>query len=135
MLAAGCGTVVRGTNEQVAINVSPGSAQVSTTTRHQCTGSCVITVPRKQAFSVTASAPGYETQTVAVLTKVAGAGVATTAGNILVGGVIGIGVDSVSGANFDHVPNPVVINLQRAEPTIGPTRRRARERERNIPMS
>lgn len=33
------------------------------------------------------------------------------AGNILVGGLIGIGVDAVTGATLDHFPNPAVISL------------------------
>ncbi|GJD83932.1 hypothetical protein [Methylobacterium haplocladii] len=33
------------------------------------------------------------------------------AGNILLGGVVGIGVDAVTGAAFDHFPNPVSATL------------------------
>ena len=33
------------------------------------------------------------------------------AGNVLIGGVIGVGVDSVSGATLDHSSNPVLVEL------------------------
>lgn len=109
----GCGTVTRGTTEDVAINVTPDFAQVRTTNGKECTGSCTINVPRREAFQVTATAPGYRPETVNVTTRVAGAGAAAMAGNVLVGGVIGMGVDAATGAAFEHVPNPVVIDLER----------------------
>ena len=34
------------------------------------------------------------------------------AGNVLVGGIIGVGVDAASGAALDLTPNPVVVTLQ-----------------------
>jgi len=40
-----------------------------------------------------------------------GNGAAGLARNILVGGVIGVGVDAVTGATLDHFPNPAVITL------------------------
>ena len=35
-----------------------------------------------------------------------------TAGNIIFGGIIGLGVDAVSGANMSLSPNPVEVNLE-----------------------
>ena len=110
----GCGTVTRGTSEDVVINVTPDFADVSTTNGKRCTGSCTINVPRKEAFQVTASAPGYRSETVDVTTRVAGAGAAAMAGNVLVGGVIGMSVDAATGASLEHTPNPVNIDLERA---------------------
>ncbi|CCV09805.1 conserved hypothetical protein [Mesorhizobium sp. STM 4661] len=40
-----------------------------------------------------------------------GNGAVGLAGNILVGGLIGVGVDAVTGATLDHFPNPAVITL------------------------
>ncbi|WAP67077.1 hypothetical protein [Jiella pelagia] len=59
-----------------------------------------------------ASKPGYQTETVQVSTEVSGGGAAGMAGNILLGGVVGIGVDAVTGAALDHTPNPVNIVLE-----------------------
>ena len=69
-------------------------------------------MPRKDSFQVTASKPGYETKTVNVGTTVSKKGAAGVAGNIIAGGVIGVGVDAVTGAARDHTPNPVIINLE-----------------------
>lgn len=44
-------------------------------------------------------------------TKVAGAGVAGFAGNLVVGGIVGMGVDAVTGSTLEHFPNPVFASL------------------------
>jgi len=51
------------------------------------------------------------------LTKeVPGAGTAGFAGNLLAGGLVGMGVDAVTGAALDHKPNPVIVTLQPLAP-------------------
>ena len=101
-LATGCATATRGTTEQVVINYAPATATVTTSLNHTCRSSpCTIEVSREKRFVVTAAAPGYEMQTVAVNTKLAGRGTAAFAGNVLVGGVIGMGVDAATGATLD----------------------------------
>ena len=109
-----CATVVRGTTEDIVINYSPIDAAVTTSLNHTCTANpCTIKVKRKEEFSVTASKPGYQSKTVEVKTKFSKGGAAGLAGNVVAGGVIGLGVDAVSGATLDHYPNPVVIRLLR----------------------
>ena len=39
-------------------------------------------------------------------------GGAAVAGNVLVGGVVGLGVDAISGAAKELVPNPIKVNLE-----------------------
>ncbi|KZK76992.1 hypothetical protein PsAD46_04816 [Pseudovibrio sp. Ad46] len=115
ILLAGCGTVVRGTSEDIKIDVKPANAKITSTTAHTCVGPCVINVPRKKEFTLTASAPGYQSQVIDVQTRVSGKGAAGMAGNIILGGVIGVGVDAVTGATLDHYPNPVTFNLKRGK--------------------
>ena len=50
-------------------------------------------------------------QQVPVATKVAGAGVAGFAGNVIVGGLVGMGVDAATGSTLEHFPNPVFASL------------------------
>lgn len=109
---AGCAALTRGTEEDVSIQVSPQTAQVALSTGQQCIGPCVVKVSRKQSFTATASAPGYDPQSVAVGTRVSGGGGTALAGNLVFGGLIGAGVDIASGATLDHYPNPVVLALQ-----------------------
>ncbi|MEM8750224.1 MAG: translation initiation factor 2 [Pseudomonadota bacterium] len=128
----GCATVVRGTTEVVTINYSPADAKVTTSLNHTCQASpCLITVSRKEAFTVRATKPGYDEQVVAVRTKVSGKGAAGIAGNVLLGGVVGIGVDAATGATKDHYPNPVNIQLlpegSAKKPEIAPARKPAKK--------
>ena len=110
---AGCGSIARGTSENVAINATPSGASIQTSNGFKCDTTCNIKVSRKDDFTVTAAYPGYQSETVQVKRKVSGGGAAGMAGNILLGGVIGIGVDAATGAALDHYPNPVNINLEK----------------------
>ncbi len=84
-----------------------------------CVTPCILQFGRKDEFTVTASMPGYHTSEMAVSTRIAGAGAAGFAGNVLLGGVIGMGVDAATGATLEHYPNPVMMEmvpLRKGEP-------------------
>ncbi|CAO4186637.1 translation initiation factor 2 [Methylorubrum extorquens] len=123
---AACGSITRGTTELIAFTSEPPSAAVATTTSWYCaTTPCSLDVPRSEEFDVTFTKPGFQPQTVPVRTKLAGAGAAGFAGNVLAGGVIGMGVDAYTGAAMDHTPNPVAVTLvPDALPSAERTRRR-----------
>lgn len=74
-------------------------------------------MPRKSEFIATLSMPGYEPATITVTNKVATAGGVAMAGNVLVGGLIGAGVDAGTGAMLDLTPNPAHVDLQTMEAT------------------
>ena len=57
-------------------------------------------------------AEGYKTATVTVSHKTSNGGAAGVAGNVLLGGVIGLGVDLATGASQDLTPNPVTLKLE-----------------------
>ena len=69
-------------------------------------------MPKKQGFTVTFDKDGCESKTVNVVTRLSKSGGAAVAGNVLVGGIIGLGVDSVTGAAKELVPNPVEAKLE-----------------------
>jgi len=123
---AACGSVTRGTTELIAFTSEPPGAAVATTTNRYCpTTPCSLDVPRSEEFDVTFTKPGFQPQTVPVRTKLAGAGAAGFAGNVLAGGVIGMGVDAYTGAAMDHTPNPVAVTLV---PDALPSAQRPRRR-------
>ena len=68
-------------------------------------------VKRKHDLIVTVSKPGYETASINVTSQMAGAGGAAMAGNVLVGGIIGLAIDASSGATKELKPNPVKVTL------------------------
>lgn len=113
---AACATVTRGSEDAWVINSEPSGAKVETTNGHQCQATpCAIKMKRKSEFTATVTKPGYKPATVQVSHKTAGAGAAGVAGNVLVGGVIGLGVDMYTGASQDLVPNPVTVKLEPEE--------------------
>ena len=124
---AGCATVTRGTTNQMQMVSEPTGVTARTSLGHQCTTPCTLQVSRKDEFAVTFTMPGYEEQTVPVKTQLAGAGAAGFAGNLLVGGVVGMGVDAVTGSTLEHVPNPVsVVMTPVAKPAAARTKRPVR---------
>jgi hypothetical protein len=113
-----CATITRGTTNDIQISSEPSGANVRTSISHSCISPCTIKVGRRDEFQVVFNKDGYKEAVIPVKTQVAGAGVAGMAGNVLVGGVVGVGVDAYTGAAFEHSPNPVhaVLEPLRAEP-------------------
>lgn len=111
-LLGGCATVTRGTTSQVTIDSIPPGADARTSTGHSCPSTpCTIEVSRKSEFTVSYSKRGFHDAQIPVSTRIAGAGAAGFAGNVIVGGVVGMGVDAVTGSTLEHYPNPVVATL------------------------
>lgn len=110
---AGCATITRGTNTAWTVETTPGGAAVKTSNGFACDATpCSFKMPRKSEFTVTITKPGFKTVTTNVVHKVSGGGGAGMAGNVLVGGLIGAGVDASSGAMLDLVPNPLKVTLE-----------------------
>lgn len=110
---AACATVTRGSSDAWVVNTTPPGAKVETTNGHQCPATpCAIKMKRKSEFMATITKPGFKTATVSVSHKTANAGAAGVAGNVLLGGVIGLGVDLATGASQDLTPNPVNLTLE-----------------------
>lgn len=122
LMIAGCGSIVRGTSEDVAVQTDPAGAHVTTDIGLSCIGPCIIKVPRKKSFTVTAAADGYQSASASVGTRMSGAGAAGLGGNIILGGLIGGGIDLATGAAKDHFPNPVVLILTPLDPNAPPPR-------------
>jgi len=112
-----CATVTRGSSDAWQISSDPSGARVETTNGHFCDATpCAIRMKRKSEFVATVTKPGYEPAKVSVTHKTGNSGAAGLAGNVLVGGVIGLGVDAVTGASQDLVPNPAFVKLEPVKP-------------------
>lgn len=108
-----CATITRGTHDVLEVQTSPVGAQVAMSNGMQCPQTpCTLKVKRRSEFDVDITKDGYKPARVHVTNKVSGAGGAAMAGNVVLGGIIGAGVDAGSGAMLDLVPNPVVIALE-----------------------
>jgi hypothetical protein len=113
LVLAGCASITRGWNEQIQFNSDPPEASVRTSLGHSCLTPCSLHFGRKDEFTAVFAKPGYVTETISVRTQIAGAGAAGFAGNVIVGGVVGMGVDAASGATLEHCPNPVAVTMRR----------------------
>lgn len=113
LFMSGCATITRGTTDALVVNSQPQGAQVQLSNGMSCTSTpCTFKLPRKSDLQVTISKSGCQTVVTNVTHKTAGAGAAGVAGNVLVGGIIGLGVDAATGASQELVPNPLEVTLQ-----------------------
>ncbi len=119
----GCASVTRGTTENISIASTPAGATAEISGLDiptACVTPCVVVAKRSADITVTINKEGYEPQIIPLTKEIPGSGAAGFAGNILAGGLIGMGVDAATGAALDHKPNPVIVTLQPA--TLGPPR-------------
>jgi hypothetical protein len=127
----GCASATRGWTEQISIASSPSGAHATVTgsENHTCVTPCAIQVNRNSDLQVRLEMNGFEPEVVVLTKEIATSGAAGFAGNILLGGLIGMGVDAASGAPLDHKPNPVIVTLRPirpAEPLGRPSPKRGR---------
>ena len=107
-----CATITRGVHEKLSVMSDPPGANVALSTGERgVTPAKFVKERRTETFTVTVSKPGYVPQTVKVESKFGGTGGGAMAGNLLLGGAIGIGVDAGTGAYKSLYPNPVSVHL------------------------
>ncbi len=115
---AGCATVVRGAKDTANFESEPPGATVTVESvsedklgPFECVTPCEMELKRKRDWRVQFDREGYKPVTGKLHPKVTGGGVASGVGNVLAGGLIGIGVDAGTGANLDLRPNPITAIL------------------------
>lgn len=114
-----CATITRGTSEAWTVQTEPSGAAVRTTAGFACDATpCTFKMPRKAEFQVTITKPGYKTVNTQVIHQVSAGGGAGMAGNVILGGIIGAGVDIASGAMMELKPNPLVVTLELEAATV-----------------
>lgn len=98
--APGCATIIRGTDQEVAVNTNPVGATVQFSNGQTCTSPCKIKAARNQSIMLNISKPGCHPQTSTMMPVLAG-------GGVLLGGLIDYG----TGAVYDLQPNPLTVTL------------------------
>ena len=108
---SGCASVTRGTKDTLVVESDPAGAKVRLSTGQEGKTPTSFQLPRKKAFEVFIEKEGYEPLTVHVSSQISGKGGVGLAGNVLIGGVIGLGVDALTGAAKDLKPNPIKVTM------------------------
>jgi hypothetical protein len=125
----GCASVTRGTTENISISSTPAGAEATISGLDNptaCVTPCAITAKRSADISITFAKPGFESEIVTLTKEVPATGAAGFAGNVLAGGLVGMGVDAVTGAAQDHKPNPVIVTLKPIGQMAPPSAARSR---------
>ena len=108
----GCATITRGTKQSFTVLSEPPSADVELSNGLRCKTPCSLKVPRKDGFVVKINKEGYEPVEATITSQMSGGGGVALAGNILLGGLIGGGVDASNGSTKELKPNPLSVKLQ-----------------------
>jgi len=113
---SGCATVTRGTTQAFTVESAPIGATASFSNGERCETPCTLTLKRKYPVAIEVCKSGYATVTTQVVSQVSGAGGTAMAGNVIIGGLIGAGIDAGSGAMKDLRPNPLKLDLVEETP-------------------
>ncbi len=107
----GCASIVEGTTENVAVTTPPAEGAKCVLTSSE--GTYYVTTPgnalvhkTKNDLNVECDKDGFQHASLKVPAKFG----ATTAGNILAGGLVGITVDAATGANYSY-PQAVAVPM------------------------
>lgn len=107
-----CATVQRGPSETFVVRSAPSGADVSSSTGWECTTPCAVKVARRGDFTVTVRKEGYVTQVLSVKSVPVQKKKRTLADRVHVPtGLVGRATDLASGANREHQPNPLEVEL------------------------
>jgi len=107
-LWSGCATVIQGTTQEIPISSDPPGVKVSVDGRPDFTTPTVLVLSRHEPHILEFSFGGYHPEVVRLRPVFS----TVTAGNIVLGGLIGWGVDSASGAQYRLVPPVVHVSLR-----------------------
>ncbi len=123
---SGCATIIKGTKESISVNTTPEQGAACTLVNSE--GTWYVTTPgsttvhrTKNDLTITCTKDGYDQATQTVRSEFNG----MTAGNIIAGGLIGVGVDAASGANYNY-PQSIEVPMTKtgsasAAPAAAPT--------------
>lgn len=108
-----CATITHGTKEVLRVETIPTNAMVELASGKRATSPAFFKIYRKDTVFLTISKDAYKTKEIKLPAQVSASGGLGMAGNVIVGGIIGAGVDTMSGAMYSHKPNPLIVTLEK----------------------
>ncbi len=125
-LSTGCATMLNGPTQLIRVSSTPDGAQVLINEKIVGTTPCVVDLQRSHDYALVLKKDGYKPLTCPLRRVSSGA----TLGNILFGGLFGLAVDAMSGANYKFATESVQTVLEEV-----PTYASSDLRERPGPLS
>jgi hypothetical protein len=117
---SGCATIIQGTTQSVSVATAP--EQGAQCTLKNSEGTWYVTTPgtttvhkTKNDMTVDCTKAGFSDGHTVAASHFGG----TTAANVIAGGIIGIGIDAASGANY-YYDSPINVTLGQSEPAPAP---------------
>jgi hypothetical protein len=114
---SGCATIVGGgTSQPVSLQSAPGAATYairssSGISMAQGTTPATVSLPRKNEYQVEVSLAGYQPQSTVLTRGING----WIWGNLVVGWILGFGIDFLTGSAYKLEPAQVQVTLQQVE--------------------
>lgn len=108
VLLVGCATIMQGTRQNFGISSTPTGASVFVDKQAQGTTPVVAKLTRKDNHIIRIEMAGYQPFEAAVSKRVSG----WVWGNIVFGGLIGLGVDAISGGLYKLTPDQIQAELK-----------------------
>jgi hypothetical protein len=117
---SGCATIIKGTSQNIAVQTPPATGANCVLTSKEGMWSVVtpgsVKIDKsKEDVLIHCTKPGYQDASGTIPSNFQG----WTLGNIILGGVIGVGVDAASGA-MNEYPNAYSLPMIAAEPAPSP---------------
>ena len=105
---ASCATIISGTNEKIAFTSEPSGAKVLYKGQEKCTTPCVATFNKSlSAVNVEYRHSDFPAKNVDLNRSFNG----VTVLNVLLGGIIGIGIDVATGSVMNYTDNSYFVNF------------------------
>ena len=129
-MSVGCASIVHGTTQDIQISSSPDNAEIWIDGANYGKTPSRVTLKRQSSYLITLKKEGHKESTIKIEGKVS----SWIIGNIIFGGIIGCGIDFISGGAYDLYPELLSINLSKLAALDGqsieiPTERMSRLQE------
>jgi hypothetical protein len=113
-----CASIIHGTSQDVGISSSPTGAQVTVDNQAGAVTPYIAKLSRKDNHIVKLAMDGYALAELTLTKTVSG----WVWGNIVFGGLIGLGVDAISGGLYNLTPTQLQATLAKQGASIAPTK-------------
>lgn len=108
LLTAGCGSIINGSTQQIAIQSNPSGASIAVDGVRNAETPAMLSLSRKTGHALEIELDGYEDFQMHIERSTSG----WVWGNIIFGGLIGLAVDASTGGMYKLTPEQITAELE-----------------------